>query len=190
MRECSVAGCGRVVRTRGYCNMHHQRFLKKGSATAEVQLRAPDDVRFWLKVDRTDDPDECWHWKTKKGSGPYGAFRSKEIGATTAHRYAFFEANGFLPDEVMHTCDVRSCVNPNHLRAGTRSLNMQDMVAKGRGRKGHAKGEAHHGAKLTEGDVRAIRATPSGTTGLAAKYGVDRQTIFAIRTRRIWRHVE
>lgn len=191
MRTCSVEGCerdGKLVR--GFCKMHYQRLQKKGSADAEVQLRAPDHVRFWNKVERTDDADECWHWKIKKGLNAYGQFRSKELGPVGAHRFAFYMANGFLPVEVMHTCDVRSCVNPNHLRAGTRSANMQDMLAKGRGNfTRRPKGEAHGCAKLTEADVRHIRSTVEQTSELARKYGVHRTHIQAVRRRKIWRHI-
>jgi hypothetical protein len=190
MSECSIDGCNRSAKTRGYCNTHYLRWWKKGSATAEVQLRAPDHIRFWNKVERTDDPDECWHWKIKKGLNAYGQFRSKELGPVGAHRFAFYMANGFLPVEVMHTCDVRSCVNPNHLRAGTRSENMQDMNAKGRGNyTSRKRGAEHHGAKLTEDDIRLIRSTEGNTSELARKYGVCRTHIQAIRRRIIWRHV-
>ena len=51
-----------------------------------------------------------------------------------AHRYAYAMANGVNPGvmDVMHTCDNPSCVNPDHLRIGTRSDNMRDCVQKGR----------------------------------------------------------
>jgi hypothetical protein len=33
---------------------------------------------------------------------------------------------------VMHTCDVRACVNPDHLVLGTQSDNMMDALRKKR----------------------------------------------------------
>ncbi|WP_353848756.1 HNH endonuclease [Brevundimonas sp.] len=35
---------------------------------------------------------------------------------------------------VLHKCDTPTCVNPDHLRAGTQLENIQDMNAKGRHR--------------------------------------------------------
>ncbi len=53
---------------------------------------------------------------------------------TTVHRIVHAYATGETPKVVMHTCDNRKCVNPNHLKSGTHQDNTQDMLAKGRGR--------------------------------------------------------
>jgi hypothetical protein len=78
---------------------------------------------------------QCWLWSgASKGNG-YGNFNYK--GKTTpSHRVAYFL---FINDkidqnlDVCHTCDVRHCVNPDHLFLGTRKDNMTDMRLKGRG---------------------------------------------------------
>lgn len=56
-----------------------------------------------------------------------------------AHRAVMAEIYGWDALEgkvVMHTCDVKDCVNPEHLRIGTHEDNRLDMVAKGRNRGG------------------------------------------------------
>jgi hypothetical protein len=191
MRTCSIEGCDGRHKSKGYCNKHYQRLTKKGSAESEVQFRGPDAERFWRKVERTG-PDECWHWKIKKGLNQYGQFRSYDLKRPIgAHVFSFYLANHYIPPEIMHKCDVRSCVNPKHLQAGTRKLNMADMKAKGRAPIiERPKGEDHHGAKLTAGDVRAIRASSDGLKKLARQYGVNFTTIAAIRRRKTWTHID
>ena len=51
------------------------------------------------------------------------------------------------------------------------------------------RGEKHHGAKLTEAQVRAIRADPRRHKFIAADYGLHRVHISRIRSRAIWKHV-
>jgi hypothetical protein len=53
-----------------------------------------------------------------------------------AHRYAYAWLYGDIPGgmQVLHRCDVRLCVNPDHLFLGTQLDNMRDMCAKGRSR--------------------------------------------------------
>ena len=52
------------------------------------------------------------------------------------------------------------------------------------------RGETQWNAKLTEADVRFIRASDLSGKDLAAKFSVTPQAITNIRKRRIWKHVE
>jgi hypothetical protein len=74
------------------------------------------------------------------------------------------------------------CVNPQHLRPGTRSDNMRDMVAKGRHR--YPLGDEHHRVKLTDEQVVAIRENYTGQRGeisrTAEAYGVRANQIAKI----------
>lgn len=51
-----------------------------------------------------------------------------------AHRWAYTQAHGPIPDGmwVLHRCDNRPCVNPDHLFLGDAKANAEDMVSKGR----------------------------------------------------------
>lgn len=73
-----------------------------------------------------------------------------------------------------------------NLRYGTQRQNIGDKVEHGT----MARGEGHGSARLTEIDVRAIRASTEKLAPLAARYGVSQSTISAIRHRRLWAHID
>lgn len=156
------------------------------------QFTAKDAARFWAKVDKASSPSGCWLWIAGT-SGGYGRFN---IGGRVegAHRVAWALRVGPLPDgmDVLHNCpggDNPRCVNPAHLFLGTQSDNDRDMWAKGRARPGRTPGEAHHRARLTEADVRAIRSSSDRQCDLVRRYGVSQATIWQIIKRQTWKHV-
>lgn len=145
-------------------------------------------ARFWSRVDIRGQ-DECWRWTRSISSAGYGQFLGKWPWVT--HRFAYLMCHGPIPDgmDVMHSCDVRSCVNPRHLSVGTRLLNVRDAIGKGRMNK---QGEAHHLARLTEDDVKEIRrraAAGERQTALAVEFGLHHDTVGRIVHRRRWHHV-
>lgn len=79
------------------------------------------------------DENGCWLWQGFVHKTGYGdtAYRGKNM---KAHRAMFIVAKEPVPDglNVLHTCDVRNCINPDHLWLGTISDNKQDELAKGR----------------------------------------------------------
>jgi hypothetical protein len=91
--------------------------------------------RFWGNVDKSYSARGCWLWtasftgKTHK----YGQI-SVRGHIWKAHRLAYLLHNGEIPTglHVRHTCDNPSCVNPDHLLAGTHQDNMRDAVERGR----------------------------------------------------------
>lgn len=111
----------------------------------------PMETRFWSYVDKSG---ECWLWTGLIRHG-YGSIQIDRTGHIRAHRYSWSLANGPIPDVawVLHSCDVRNCVNPAHLRLGTSDDNVADMVA----RKRNARAESHGCAKLNWQMVREMR---------------------------------
>ncbi len=75
----------------------------------------------------------CSIWDGSKGSNGYGTVNIDGLTYST-HRAAFTFTKGVIPKgfDVCHTCDNRSCINPNHLVLGSRLDNMRDAMSKGR----------------------------------------------------------
>lgn len=114
----------------------------------------------------------------------YGQFH-KDGKTAYAHRVAFELAYGEPSDYVLHTCDNRKCVNPEHLFSGSYYDNMDDMVNKQR--QAHGERNWHH--KLTADQVRQIRQEVGLHREIASRYGVTESLISMIRSGRIWKLV-
>ena len=148
--------------------------------------RTDPKVRFWRRVDRRG-PDDCWPWtgSCNHARGGHGCFHDEHGQSIAAHRYAFFLTHGYMSQLVRHRCDNPPCCNPAHLLEGTQKENIADMYARGRA----PIGVKHGRVRLTEDDVREIRASREKRRVLAARFGIAPQTVWDIRRRKRWKHV-
>jgi len=130
----------------------------------------------------------CWLWSGACNVQGYGVI-SENRKAVLAHRASYELHVGEIPDDlcVLHHCDVPGCVRPDHLWLGTKADNSRDMANKGR----HAdfKGERHPQAKLVADQVREIRSAVGLQKTIAAQYGIARNHVSTIRSRKTWRHL-
>ncbi len=118
---------------------------------------------------------DCLIWPTVDATG-YG--KIWVAGASRfAHRVSYAVTHGSIPAgaKVLHSCDVRACISPAHLRAGTHQENMRDMVT--RGRSPINKGRS----KLSAAQRQEIIAMADDNKALLAKrYGVDVSTVWRV----------
>lgn len=136
----------------------------------------------------------CWIWTACVHVTGYGRFGMSSREVEYAHRAAWRLFRGEIPSGlyVCHKCDQPLCVNPDHLFLGTATDNMRDASRKGRivsPQRNWASDESHQPAKLTNSQVREIRASSDGLSTLARRFGVTPRTIWSARTRRTYRDV-
>lgn len=216
-----TGGHGRFVWTPGKCVPAHRAawLLERGDIPPRITVRhtcknslcvRPDHLflynesaSFWNKVDKAET---CWLWKGATSYG-YGKCNFRGERNWLAHRASWVMAHGEIPEGlwVLHKCDVRACVNPDHLFLGTPTDNVRDMMSKGRHYHGDRqwtrkhpervpRGEKAVHAKLTAEKVREMRrlfaAGGISKMELSRRFGVTHATVRRILSRTIWTHVE
>jgi len=142
-----------------------------------MKLTQKQTDNFWSKVD-VRGPDECWEWKPGGAASGYGTF-SINHKTYSAHRIAFFLQYGHLPVPMgLHSCNNRTCVNPNHIHEGTGKDNADERQASG-----------HTTTKLTADQVKEIRESNESQRKIAKQFGIQQHHVWAIKHRVFWKHI-
>lgn len=135
--------------------------------------------------------DECREWDGARTEAGYGVVRLGNRNEYV-HRLSLIVKLGrpLRPGKfVCHTCDNPPCYEPNHLYEGDAQSNAHDITTRDRRSYAtQARGEKVGGSKLTEAQVRAVRAL-LGThkqSDIAREWGVSESTVSAIKHRRCW----
>lgn len=189
--KCFVNGCLDSVYAKGLCGKHYQRLRITGTVEDSNKGAAPIAVRFLRYVDK-GSPGDCWVWTGAKTSKGYGGLQEGGRGSKMllAHRVSYEIHKGPLADGmlVLHSCDNPSCVNPDHLRAGTQSENIKEAFSKGRKYAPKASGDDNPKSKITAVQVAFIKANPAiPHTELARLFGVSPNCIRGVRIGRTWK---
>lgn len=182
--KCKIEGCEKPRRHRDteMCDQHHRRFLQFGDAEA-TPLRIRDtgtlEERFHKKY-KIDENTGCWLWQGSCQGDGYGNIQNGKQNLL-AHRvsYELFYKDLTPELKVLHTCDVRTCVNPKHLFLGTDQDNTNDKMIKGRHRLCSIK-------DLTSEEILEIRTENKlRNKDIAQLYDVSVDMVNSIKKRRV-----
>ncbi len=177
---CDECGDERPKRSTKYCS-------RSCAVTANNrQRRSPLKERFFRLVEKVG---ACWAIPNQRNG--YSTLQGDDGKTVQAHRASLRLHGVDVPDElpVLHSCDNKWCVNPEHLRVGTHKENVQEAVERGLHPIGARNGQAKlNGAKV--GEIRSRYAVGDvSQKALAAKYGVSKHTVYMLVNRKTWKHV-
>jgi hypothetical protein len=134
-----------------------------------------------VEYENPDNPASgCWLWTGSKDNHGYGmvraGFKTRPEKAHRASYRIFKHDNEPLPKGVFicHTCDVRHCINPNHLWMGNNAENIADAANKGR--------MSTSKTRLTEEQINQLKTLRQGNPKITKKecaetFGVSQATI-------------
>ena len=144
------------------------------------------EERFWSHV-RVVTRDDCWEWQAGLDRCGYGM-----IDQEHAHRVSYRLHYGDFDRDlyVLHKCDNRKCVRPDHLFLGTQLENMRDRKAKG---KYNNHGENNPRARLKTEQVIEIRSLllkgEMKHAEIASLFGVSQYVVADISRGKNWKSV-
>ena len=121
----------------------------------------------------------CWRWQGHVADSGYGRLDIRTGGrrkTIRAHRHSYTLFVGEIPRglHVLHRCDVRDCVNPEHLFLGTDKDNIHDCIAK-------VRFSQTRRDLLTEEQIADIKSSTDSHRVLAGRHKVSKTTIARVK---------
>jgi hypothetical protein len=142
----------------------------------------------WIRERCEIDVNGCWIWQGGIQSSGYPSCGIPGNGkrSQSVHRLALSIKLGRVPSGLaLHSCDVKRCCNPDHLRDGSAADNSRDARERGR----LATGERNGNAKITSqmaDDIRLLLRRDVPVAVIARVAGVHRAVVADIKKGRTW----
>lgn len=126
----------------------------------------------------------CWRYTGGLNGSGYGNIW-QDGHTRSAHVVSYEIHNGPVPEglNVLHSCDYKPCINPEHLFSGTQQDNIDDMINKDRH---NFSGRALLTTEAVTEIRELLKETDLSQQCIADKFTVSRSTIAAIKSGRNW----
>lgn len=186
-RICSIPGCGKPSKGRGWCGAHWNLWRAHGDPLSGGTKHG-EPLRFILDTVLPYEGNECLIWPFSRDDK--GRARMRRDGRPQQVPRIICEfVHGPAPSKLhqaAHSCGKghEGCVTKGHLSWKTPSGNQMDRVGHGTS----TRGENHGMSRLMEDDVRQIRRLCANMLqrDIATKFGVSRATVSMILSGKRW----
>jgi hypothetical protein len=180
--HCSVANCHRPYLASGLCGTHYARKRLGIPLDGPVRASPAEIEKYVTDVVLPFAGSDCLIWPFARYSNGWAIHKSRSASNVICEM-----VHGPPPPkhETAHSCGrgADGCINPCHLSWKTHLDNEQDKIGHGTVLRGYRQ----WANKLTESQVREIRAAKGRLDELADLYGVSITTIGDIKHRRTWK---
>lgn len=190
--DCKNNGHWKAGGARGFCNSHYLRLQRHGDPEAGKGRRPRrEEHEAFLRGAMAFTEDECLIWPFNRGSSGYAQMmvdgEQKQVCRIICEMVHGPEP---IPScHAAHSCGKgdEGCINPRHLSWKSPADNMADKIIHGTWQGG----ENNAWAKLTQNDVVEIRRLSGAMTSkeIAKRFGVSKDTVNRVISRRAWAHV-
>jgi hypothetical protein len=134
--NCSVEGCSKRAKAKGFCNRHYCRFLRWGNPLGVTRSYWGDALAHLERVVSSPLEEKCVFWPFARDGHGYGrlSYKGKVV---SAHRLVCIKTHGepsAEKNDASHSCGNGhlGCVNPQHIRWATHAENMKEASLHGR----------------------------------------------------------
>ncbi len=187
-RLCSIQGCCKPEKARGWCTAHYSRWKKHGDTGVTLVTFQGDPMKFIQDVALHYEGDDCLDWPFGKTGGRGMIWRDGKHRVVAREICTMVHGEPPHPSyQAAHSCGRghEGCCTKKHLRWATSAENKADQILHGTSNHG----ERSNSAKITREDVLAIRALKGTVSGreLALRYGVSFSHICSIQTNKCWK---
>ena len=189
-RICSIPGCGKPTKARGWCGTHWYRWRKHGHPLGGGTAHGEPE-RFFREIVMEYEGDECIAWPFAQDGRGYGLmYRDGKTQRVT--RLICTEMYGLPPTPEHHAAHLCGkghllCVAKRHLVWKSEPENHADKFVHGTTNRG----ERSPVAKLTEEDIKEIRGMQGKLfqREIAHKFGITQSNVSRILKGELWGHI-